>query len=162
MISFPSLFEKVVDAYAGLVKALAYDRLAAVPYAALPVASALAMKLKRSLIYPRKEAKGHGTGELVEGSYEPGQVALVLEDVVTSGGSLLQAIATLEAAGLKVQDVVVLVDREQGGGARLAAEGRRLHTVLTLDRLLAALRDARKIDGATDREVRSYLASQGR
>jgi uridine monophosphate synthetase len=157
VISYPELFEKVVDAYAELVHALSFDRLAAVPYAALPIAAALAMKLKRPLVYPRKEVKDHGTGQVVEGTFEPGQIAVVVEDVVTSGGSLLQAVQRMEGAGLRVRDVVVLVDREQGGRDRLHAEGRQLHAVLTLNRILDVLHDAGKIDGVTYRAVRAYL-----
>ena len=157
VISYPDLFERVVAAYAELVGPLTYDRLAAVPYAALPAASALAMQLKRPLVYPRKEVKGHGTRQAVEGMFDPGQVAVAIEDVVTSGGSLLQAIMSMETAGLKVRDVVVLVDREQGGRERLAEAGYRLHAVLTLAGILEPLLAAGKIDAETYRRVKAYL-----
>ena len=154
IISYPELFERVVDAYAELAQHLSFDRLAAVPYGALPVAAGLAMKLKRPLVYPRKEAKGYGTGQAIEGAFEPGQVALAIEDVVTSGGSLLQAIRTMEGSGLRVRDVVVLLDREQGGRDRLVDDGRELHAVLTLSELLDTLHEAGRIDTATYRSVR--------
>ncbi|MCJ7549557.1 MAG: bifunctional orotidine-5'-phosphate decarboxylase/orotate phosphoribosyltransferase, partial [Anaerolineae bacterium] len=153
------LFHQVVAAYAELVQPLTFDRLAAVPYAALPAAAAIAMRLKRPMVYPRKEAKGHGTGKLVEGSFEPGQTAVAIEDVITSGGSLLTAIATMEAVGLDVRDVVVLVDREQGGRNRLAEAGYRLHAVLTLGDILKALYAEHRIDDATLHRVQTYLAS---
>ncbi|MCU0521585.1 MAG: orotidine-5'-phosphate decarboxylase [Anaerolineae bacterium] len=158
-ISYPDLFEQVVAAYAEVVSSLTFDRLAAVPYAALPAAAALAMQLRRPLVYPRKEVKGHGTGQAVEGAFDPGQTAVAIEDVVTSGGSLLQAIASLEAAGLKVRDVVVLVDREQGGRERLAETGHRLHAVLTLAGILETLQAVGKIDADTYRHVKAYLAA---
>jgi uridine monophosphate synthetase len=132
-----------------------------VPYAALPAAAAIAMRLDRPMVYPRKEVKGHGTGRAVEGAFEPGQVAVAVEDVVTSGGSLLEAIATMEGAGLEVRDVVVLVDREQGGGGRLAEAGYRLHAILTLGEILKVLYDEDKIDAATFERVRAYLADAG-
>ena len=160
VISYPALFQSVVDAYTRLVTPLAYDRLAAVPYAALPAAAAIAMRLKQPLVYPRKEVKGHGTGQSVEGAFQVGQVAVAIEDVVTSGGSLLSAIGTMEAAGLEVRDVVVLVDREQGGRARLAQAGIQLHAVLTIGEILDALKDEGLIDGGTYTDVRAYLNSQ--
>jgi orotate phosphoribosyltransferase len=69
----------------------------------------------------RKEAKGHGTGKLLEGQYRPGWKAVVVEDTVTTGGSLLKAIRAAEEAGLDVVGVLALVDREEGGAEALAA-----------------------------------------
>jgi len=158
VMSFPSLFDAVVEAYSNLIRPLTFDRLAAVPYAALPSAAAIALRMRASLIYPRKEAKDHGTGRDVEGAFEAGQTAVVVEDVVTSGGSLLQAVSTMEAAGLEVRDIVVLVDREQGGRQALANRGYRLHAVLTLGEVLRVLHDAGKIDTATLNRVQAYLA----
>jgi uridine monophosphate synthetase len=158
VISYPDLFQSVVAAYLEILRPLHYDRLAAVPYAALPAAAAAAMQMRRPMIYPRKASKDHGTGQAVEGAFESGQVVLVLEDVVTSGGSLLSAIGTLEGAGLEVRDVVVLVDREQGGRQRLTEQGYRLHAVLTLREILDVLRDEGDISTEVDDEVRAYLA----
>ena len=158
VMSYPTLFQQVVQAYAALARTLDYDRIAAVPYAALPVAGALALQLKQPLIYPRKQAKAHGTRQTVEGAFEPGQTAVAIEDVITSGGSLLKAIATLEAAGIHIHDVIVLVNREQGGQARLAAQGHQLHTVLTIGQILTTLRDEDRISTTTFEEVQAYLA----
>ncbi|MBN1247109.1 MAG: orotidine-5'-phosphate decarboxylase [Anaerolineae bacterium] len=159
VISYPELFQQVVAAYADLIERLTYDHIAAVPYAALPAAAAIAMRMRRPLIYPRKEAKDHGTGRDVEGAFEPGQVAVAIEDVVTSGGSVVRAIEAMEAAGLEVDDVVVLVDREQGGREQLQAHGVRLHAVLTLREILTVLRDVGAIDAETVRRVQAYLAA---
>ena len=157
VISFPALFQQVVEAYTAVVETLAFDRIAAVPYAALPAAAVVAAKLERPMIYPRKAVKTHGTGQAVEGAFEPGQTAVAIEDVVTSGGSLLAAIGTLHNAGLTVQDVVVLVDREQGGRAKLEASGLRLHAVLTIGQILATLRAEGRIDAGTFERVKAYL-----
>lgn len=159
VISYPELFQQVVAAYADLVEPLTYDRIAAVPYAALPAAAAVAMRMRQPLVYPRKEVKDHGTGKAVEGAFEPGQVAVAIEDVVTSGGSLLRAIDTLASAGLQVDDVVVLVDREQGGRAALAEIGVRLHAVLTLRGILTVLQNEGHIDAETVRRVQATLAA---
>ncbi len=158
VISFPDLFQRVSAAYTVIVRELAFDRIAPVPYAAMPAATAVALTLGRPMIYPRKEVKAHGTGQSIEGAYEPGQVAVAIEDVVTSGGSLLGSIEMMRNGGLKVNDVVVLVDREQGGGAALAAANCRLHAVLTISQILETLRDEGCITEAIFDEVRLYLA----
>lgn len=80
----------------------------------------------------RKEAKQHGTGRQVEGPVRPGQRAVVVEDVVTSGGSALAAIEAAQAAGLVVTGVLAVIDRLEGGAQRLAERGFSLKTLLTI------------------------------
>ncbi|MDF1513877.1 MAG: orotidine-5'-phosphate decarboxylase [Anaerolineae bacterium] len=158
-MSYPALFSRVILAYAQVLSTLEYDILAAVPYAALPVTGGLGQHLGVPMIYPRKEVKTYGTGKEVEGAFSPGQVAVAIEDVVTTGGSLLTALETLKKAQLGVKDVVVLVDREQDGGTRLLKAGYQLHAVLTLRQIL----DALKASGSIDRETvnRVLSTSQG-
>ena len=155
--SHPALLRMAAVAYAELLRPLRFDCLAAVPYAALTIGAAVALALDRSLIYPRKEVKAYGTGRAVEGDFQPGQRAAVIEDLVTSGGSVLTAIRTLEAAGLAVSDVAVLIDRQQGGPQNLAVAGYRLHAVLTMTQIVAALEAAGRIDASQAAAVRSYL-----
>jgi orotate phosphoribosyltransferase len=80
----------------------------------------------------RKEAKQHGTGRDVEGPVQPGDRVLVVEDVVTTGGSSLAAIEKAEAFGLKVLGVMAIIDRLEGGRETLAARGYSLQTLLTI------------------------------
>ena len=80
----------------------------------------------------RKEAKQHGTGKLVEGPVEPGQSIVIVEDVVTTGGSSLAAIEHCEAFGLKVQRVLAIVDRLEGGRENFERRGYRLDALLTI------------------------------
>jgi uridine monophosphate synthetase len=155
--SHPALLRMAAVAYAELLRPLRFDCLAAVPYAALTIGAAVALALDRPLIYPRKEVKAYGTGRAVEGDFQPGQRAAVIEDLVTSGGSVLTAIRTLEAAGLAVSDVAVLIDRQQGGPQNLAVAGYRLHAVLTMTQIVAALEAAGRIDASQAAAVRSYL-----
>jgi len=159
VISFPEVFRRVVAAYVDVVNNLPFDHIAAVPYAALPAAAAVALQLGRPMLYPRKEVKAHGTGQAIEGAFEPGQTAVAIEDVVTSGGSISTAIQTMQDAGLKVQDVVVLVDREQGGQAALAEKGLRLHAILTISQILDTLRAEKCISDTMYAEVKRYLAA---
>jgi orotate phosphoribosyltransferase len=87
----------------------------------------------------RKEAKGHGTGAWLEGPLpEQGQVITVLEDVVTSGGSSLKAVRQLREAGYRVQRVVTIVDRQEGGQEALEAEGLELRSLFQLEAIAAA------------------------
>jgi len=79
----------------------------------------------------RKEAKDHGTGRLIEGNFNPGDAVVVVEDVITSGGSAMKALAAVEEAGGKVLGVLAVVDREEGGRAVLEADGRRVVTLTT-------------------------------
>ena len=159
MAGDPVLLRRAAAAYAALLKPLHYDRLAAVPYAALTIGTAVALATDGSLVYPRKEVKAYGTGRAIEGIFAAGERAVVLEDLVTSGGSVIKAVETLEAAGLKVHDVIVLIDREQGGPEALAAAGYRLHAALTMTRILDVLQAAGRITPGQATSVKSYLAS---
>jgi orotate phosphoribosyltransferase len=80
----------------------------------------------------RKEPKGHGRGRDVEGPVEPGQRVVIVEDVVTTGGSSLQAIERVEAFGLKVQYVLAIIDRLEGGREAFEQRGYPLHSLLTI------------------------------
>lgn len=87
----------------------------------------------------RKEAKGHGTGRSVEGlaNVEPGMRVLMLEDVVTTGGSVIKACKRVEEAGLVVSSVFCILDREQGGAEALAGAGYSLSSIFTRPALVA-------------------------
>jgi orotate phosphoribosyltransferase len=98
--------------------------------AIITVAGRSGKKLKGFIV--RKETKQHGTGRDVEGPVVPGESAIVVEDVVTSGGSSLAAIEKAEAFGLKVRGVLAIIDRLEGGREALAAKGYELQTLLTI------------------------------
>jgi orotate phosphoribosyltransferase len=80
----------------------------------------------------RKEAKGHGTNQFVEGPVKPGDTAVIVEDVVTTGGSSLLAIQRAEQFGLKVVGVLAVIDRMEGGAQAFAARGYPLRSLLTI------------------------------
>lgn len=157
LVSDPALMRTVARAMADLVRGLACDRIAAIPYGGLPIGQAVALETGLPLVYPRREVKEYGTRRAIEGAYEPGETAVVLDDLVTTGGSKLEAIAPLLEAGLKVDDVVVLVDRGQGGAEELARHGLRLHAVLTLGTLLDALVRRGAVGSSAAAAVRSSL-----
>lgn len=157
VVSYPTVFNQVVNAYIEKIQSLTYDRIAAIPYAALPAAAAIALKLARPMIYPRKEVKAHGTGQAIEGSFEAGQTVLAVEDVITTGGSIITALDTLKSAGLTVRDVVVLVDRQQGGAAVMAENHCALHAVLTIREIVDILEARGRLDAQMVATVRTYL-----
>lgn len=158
LVSYPQVLQQVAAAYTIRLKGLSFDILAAYPYAALPIGTAIALHSGWPLIYPRKTAKRYGTGKQVEGAWQVGQTAVVIEDLITSGDSILQAIASLKAAGLQVKDAVVLIDRQQGGRETLQAQGYRLHAVLTITQLLSALEQHEYITARQRAEVLDGLS----
>jgi uridine monophosphate synthetase len=157
LVSDPRLMATVARAMARLLAGLHYDRIAALPYGGLPIGQAVAMAAGSPLIYPRRETKDYGTKKPIEGTYEAGETVVVLDDLVTTGASKIEAMEPLTAAGLKVTDVVVLVDREQGGGSELAAHGLNLHAVLTLGGILDSLVLHGRISPTVRTDVRAAL-----
>ncbi len=155
----PALLQLAAQAYAKLITPLSFDHLAAVPYAALTIGTAVALKTGSPLIYPRKEVKAYGTGQSIEGVFSAGDKVVVIEDLVTSGGSALKAIEQLEAAQLEITDVAVLIDREQGGRDAVTKKGYTLHAALKISEVLDVLQQAQKISAPKAGAVRVYLRS---
>ena len=139
LVSFPAALRQATAAYAGVLATLDYDLLAATPLAGLPIGTALCLHLDKPLIYPRKTAKSYGTGKNIEGRWSIGQTVVVIDDLITSGDSVLETVASVKAAGLHVRDAVVLIDREQGGREMLAKQGYHVQPVMTLRQLLEHL-----------------------
>lgn len=157
MTAVPALLRQAALAYAKELRSLKYDHLAAVPYAALTIGTAVALAINRPLIYPRKEAKAYGTGKTVEGLFNAGDKVVIIEDLVTSGGSVLSAIEALEAVELVVSDVVVLIDREQRGRETLAKKGYHLHAALRMSEILDTLHELGRISTEEVEMVKRYL-----
>lgn len=155
------LLRMVARAYERLLTPLTFDRLAAIPYAGLPIGAAVALEMNKPLIYPRREVKSYGTGRAIEGVYKQGETVAIIDDLITTGGSKIEALAPLEAAGLTVQDIVVLIDRGQGGSAELAGRGLRLHSVLSMQTLLDVLVQRRRISAEQRATVAAFLAGEG-
>jgi uridine monophosphate synthetase len=136
IITYPKLLEQIGQAYLPLLKELKFERLAGLPYAAIPIATAISLAGKYPMIYPRKEAKAYGTKAEIEGEYHAGETAVIIDDLATTGGSKFEAIEKLTGSGLLVKDVVVLVDRQSGAKESLEQAGYAMHSVLTISALL--------------------------
>jgi len=156
--SFPDQMDVTVAAYRQLLTGLEFDLLADVPIASSPFVAILSHLTRIPMVTPR-ELKGHGTGQTVEGVFMPGQTAVVVDDLVTKADSKLEAAHRLESQGLRVRDIVVLIDREQGGGEQLAAAGYTLHAALRLSDLLTIYRRTGVLDDATYERVVEYLSA---
>lgn len=139
LVSHPKLLEMAARAYAEILRTIPCERIAGVPYAALPIGTAVSLVADVPMIYPRKEAKAHGLGKDLEGLWQPGERVVVIEDLITSGGSTITTAERLRAVGLIVEHVIVLIDREQGGTDKLAAAGITAHSVFRLTEMLDTL-----------------------
>ena len=135
--SYPHEYRKMIK---GLQNLIAEDigfenfhSLVSVPTGGLVVAASLATEIVKPLIYVRKQAKEHGTGKAVEGVTCQDMKLLMIEDVVTSGGSVINAIKSIKEEKMVVTDAYAIVDRMEGATQALQAEGVKLHSLLTIN-----------------------------
>ena len=158
IITYPRLLADIAQAYLPILSTLQFSRIAGLPYAAIPIATAISLAGQYPMIYPRKEAKSYGTKAEIEGDYHAGETVVVIDDLATTGGSKFEAIEKLTGAGLVVKDVVVLVDRQSGARESLEQAGYAMHAVLTIGQLLDYWSANGKV--ATDKihETRTFLA----
>jgi len=156
IISYPEFLAQIAALMWEQVAHQQFNCVCGVPYTALPIATVLSLKYNLPMVMRRKEAKEYGTKKIIEGVFEKGQRCLVLEDLITSGSSLFETIAPLEQEGLTVADIVVFLDRSQGGKKRIEEKGYRLHSVLDMNDLLTALQE--RIGPDVIRQVKDFLA----
>ncbi|KAL6853436.1 hypothetical protein ACP4OV_019465 [Aristida adscensionis] len=151
LVSHPRLLAAVAALLHALPASRPYDLLCGVPYTALPFAAVLSASRSVPMLLSRYDDNS------VEGAFRAGQTVLIVEDLVTSGASVLETVAPLRAGGLLVADAVVVVDREQGGRENLAASGVTLHALMTLTEMLAVLVRHGKVSEEKAGEVRRFL-----
>lgn len=157
IITYPKLLAQVGQAYLPILKDLQFSRIAGLPYAAIPIATAISLAGNYPMIYPRKEVKTYGTKAEIEGKYQAGETVAVIDDLATTGGSKFEAIEKLTGAGLVVKDIVVLVDRQSGAKESLEQAGYSLHAVLTIGQLLEYWEKTGKVDKEKIAETRGFL-----
>lgn len=158
LASEPTLLKTLSQHLLGLLPDHSAALICGVPYAALPMATVMSVTSGIPLIIKRKENKGYGTKKLIEGVYDRGQECVLVEDVVTSGKSLLETIEALECAGIVVRDILLVIDREQGGKALLEAKGYRVHALFTITEIVQAFRRHGKLDEGTAKAVLDFVA----
>ena len=168
LISHPTALWRIAHMIWGDVQALQsmlnpqvhdFDLVAGVPFGGLHVASAFSLTAKVPMIYlhPRMDDLGND----IEGIYHPNQSALIMDDLLAGGGSILETALQLEEAGLIVHDAVVLLDRQQGGRERLQRQGINLVSILTLEVLMNYLMSSGKISEDWYRRSMEFLQVHG-
>ncbi len=146
--SYPEVYALAIGAYkevADWVGEKNFDVVAGVATAGVAISSPLAFLLKKPMVYVRREEKGHGLGRQVEGASRPGWRALVVDDLVTTGGSIISAVEALRKGGCVVKEAAVLVDRLEGGKANLGAIGVRLNACVNVNELVGVLFQGKRI-----------------
>ncbi len=156
--SYPEPFDAITTALSEAAKATGAKRIGGMETAGIPLGAAMAIKLRMPMIYIRKKPKEYGTQSRIEGVLEKGDTVVLVDDLMTKGTSKLDFVAPVREAGGVVKDIVIVLDREQGGKAALAAEDIMLHTLVTLKELLAYLFGKKKITKDQYDKVLAYLA----
>jgi len=157
LASDPKILKKLANYLLEMLPLDNFDIICGVPYAALPMATAMSLQSYIPLIIKRKEAKPYGTKKLIEGIYEKGQNCLLVEDVITSGKSLVETIDEVENEGIKVSDIVVVLDRQQGGKEKLEAKGYKVHSLFNISEVVEILREENHIDEAEVARIQDFV-----
>jgi orotate phosphoribosyltransferase len=155
--SFPDVIDSAVEIYRQLSADFIFDVYADVPTAATPIVAILSHVTRVPMISPRKDEKKHGTAAPIDGAFMPGQKVLLVDDLITNAGSKLETISVIEKNKLHVAGVVVLVDREQGGGAELQKSGYEFRAAFRLTELLEFYSKNGLISKDDYRRTRDYL-----
>jgi orotate phosphoribosyltransferase len=159
--SNPEAFQRTVSMYVSVLERdliKRTQRLAGVPTAGIAYAAVVALTLSKPFLYVRKEEKTHGRGKRIEGLLQPGDRVVVLDDVVTTGKSLLEAAEAIRAEGGIVDNAVVLLDRQQGATENLQKNGVKLHAFATMQRIAERLLGLGTIDDGKYHEILGQIA----
>ena len=154
--SYPEAFQQTINMYRSVIEpdlVKRVQRLAGVPTAGIAYAAVIALNLTKPLLYVRKEQKEHGREKRIEGLLQPGDKVLILDDVATTGKSLIEAAETIRAEGGIVDDAVVLLDRQQSAGTNLQKKRIKLHTFTTMRRIADKLLSLGTIDERQHKEI---------
>jgi len=143
--SFPEVFKKITDAFVEALKKMVglekIDAIGGIPTAGLTYATAVAYNLEKPLLYVRKEPREHGTQKRVEGLLRPGWRVLILDDLITTGSSILRTAEAIRSEGGIVEDALVLIDRMEGGRERLSTSNIQLKAIAKMTELADLLYD---------------------
>jgi len=159
--SYPGAYRTLTSVYGEFLrhefKETSYDAIAGIPTAGLTLSSPIALKLEKPMIYVRKDEKDHGRGKLVEGVTRPGWKVLVIDDVITTGGSVLSAVEAIRAEGCDVVSASVVIDRLEGGSAAMKKQGVKLHAMTDILELVKILRSKALLSSEESNAVTSQV-----
>jgi len=155
--SSPAALRAAAAAYERAAKDVRFDRVAAVPVAAISLATAFALRIEKPLIYPRLPKKPHGTGNTIEGEYKSDERVVMIDDLITTGASKLEAAEVLREAGLDIAGVIVLLERGAQGRQEMAAAGIELHAAARIEELVAYAKDSGAISAIDAGRVLAFL-----
>ncbi len=157
MISDPELLHLVVGLLTEKIRNLDFDYVSGIPYTALPIASLVADRLQKPLIYARKEQKSYGTKNPIIGQYQAGKKCLIIDDLITTGESIVETAEKFEAAGLQPRDFIVLIDRSAKGAEQLSKKGYRLHSLVGIEEMLDILLKHQKIEANLANQILDFV-----
>lgn len=155
LIAYPTLLRNVANLMWQEIKHLNYQLICGVAYTALPIATCVSLDNHIPMLLCRKEQKDYGTKKRIEGKFSAGQHCLVFEDVITSGGSVIETVNILRQEGLIVTDIIAFIDREQGGKSEIQSNDCKLFSVFTMTELLSVLK---QICNKNDSQLIAQLA----
>jgi orotate phosphoribosyltransferase len=160
--SHPEAFKRVIGFYSSVLEARPLkrvQRLVGIPTAGISYAAVLAFKLGKPFLYIRKEPRKEQGGRRIEGLLRPGERVAVLDDVITTGKNIIEAVDAIRAEGGIAEDAVVLLDRKQGGERNLAKIGVKLHSFTTIRRIADVLLDRGTLDERQHKEMVEQIVS---
>ncbi len=157
LVSYPYLLDLTAEVFWEELRTLYFDIIVGVPYTAIPLATVVALRHNESMVFIRKEKKEYGTKQLIEGEYHTGQKAVIIDDVITNGDSKLEVIKLLQDAGIDVGDIVILLDRGNGGPLLLEKKGYHCHCIYDIETVLQILLKYKRVDTKTIRRCREFM-----
>jgi len=160
--SFPGAYRYVIDCYLSLIRNEVgldkFDAIAGIPTAGLTFSSPVALELRKPMIYVRKEEKDYGHMKRIEGTITPGWRVLVMDDLITTGHSVLTGIDAIREEGGEVKSVAVLIDRLEGGKANLRKAGVKLRPLTDITELARTLHAKDEISDDAMKAIKSQVA----
>ncbi len=159
--SFPHQFRKIIKYLQGeIIKEIGldkFDSLVSVPTGGLVIASALAIETVKPLIYVRSKPKDYGTSKSIEGKIWEGLKAVMIDDVATTGGSVVNGIKSLTEAKIKVEDAYVIVNRMEGAEEALKEQGVTLHSITNVMQITKSLHEQNLVGDSVLQKVQEQI-----
>lgn len=157
LCSYPHLLKLVAETFWERLKLLSFDLVVGVPYTGIPIATTISLKYNRPMIFTRKKRKEYGKKKLVEGEFHSHQKVVIVDDVISDGASKFETIENLEKQKLIVSDIVVFLDRNQGGKEVIIKKGYNFHSIASMKDVLRLLKQERKITAIQVNRARSFM-----